>query len=1151
MKKLMALCLAMLMALSMCSFTVMAEDEAPALAATFEDIANGQPAKFVTSNLVLGENDVITSSDEAVIALDGTVTRPIYEDATVTLTINGGEAVEVTVKSRKTNVLYSNDFAAGLTPEWVLDTPTGNTASSVIDGAFHVIIGATSVARTWNYYYPKAISGTKPVSFTFNMSNITDLASAGTDMRISGVRYNAEGTAIGSFSTITVARCNTTSGYGTYWFGSSKKTVTLKYDPATGDFWGNGTKSSKNLATCTETNFVIKNGYTTDDVAKVVITSIGFTNAAGGCTATFDMDNFVQFEELTDEEAFAVATPAEKLAHYKGYLEEEYVANGNSLDGLAGNLRFTADAALPEGASLVWTSSNDAIAADGTVKRHVTETKTATITGTLTIDGESISKSYNVKILPITLTGQSEVVDFDSYALSDGAAVAGTTGWPTSVRSGVSFTNVVDGDNSYATVNVTDNSFTSSNIIAYTFQNAPQATGRYYVLEYDYRTNTAIAGGVTGLAFMINGTESAKINNRSGSYGLHPYKWRSGDVWFGDSNGTVKINATDFVNLKTVIDTQENTISYYADGVHKYSEPRYGGADLSNITSVNLQLNWRSSTGSFSIDNIKVYSENTLESILPSLADSDKVDYFKSLVEKSSIGSATSIGTVLDLDNGYDDIAPATYGVAINWASDNTEYIANDGTVNKLAAHGAAVTVNMTATITAGGASDTVTIAVPVANETALMKSTDYSDTSIAIKNADYVTDEDPAHGSVLHVVNPTAGTHKSTDTIGTHVGGRRGDRFIFSGDMRFVNGNEAAYGGFGIKTYAGSFGIGVYLNYGTNKVSVITTEAVANAAATGLEVKDSVTKYYQIPAPVLKKGEGAWVNITVDHNALSQTYYVYVDGILITEIPILQAMMNLGSNGGNAFRGYSVEVSNKGEIWVDNVKLYDYVDSNAEEVNAALNAALIDYASTYVHPVLTNCTLPANTIGRSWIKGDSYDRDLTDAGKIKATNVSTYKYVADGPAITWEVDGKPATEIKVTSPKTVTIKVTATKNGYSESKTFTRKVAPVAIRSLALGTASCLNGAWIEGADGTEKLIVACYQDGVLVSADVVALDEEGTWDPATGKGNRFNKDLGMVQNLGTSNPKESPDYDRVKLFVVAADGITPLAYANGELYE
>ena len=1144
MKKLMALCLSLLMVLSMASFSVMAEEAV----VDFSAIANGQPANFVTSNLVLGEN-VITSSNEAVIALDGTVTRPIYEDATVTLTINGGEAVNVTVKAKKTNVLYANDFSTGVGSEWSLTAPTGNTVSSVTNGALHVIIGATTVNRTWNYYYPRSISGTRPVTFQFDMSNITGLASAGADIRISGTRYDAEGNKIGSFSTITIARCNSTSGFYGYsgWGNSSaKKNIVMKYNPTTGEFWFNGA-ATKNLFTCTDTNFTYNEGKTAEDCAKVVITSIGITNAAGGCTATFDMDNFVQYEEVSDEDALASATPAEKLAHYVSLLDEEYVANGGNLKALSNNLKFTSDVALPEGASLVWTSTNPAIAADGTVKRPVLEAQTATITGTLTIDGERISKSYDVRILPLVLAGESETVDFDSYALSDGAAIAGTTGWPATVNSKLSFTNVVDGDNSYATVNVTDATLYASDVLSYTFQNAPQATGRYYVLEYDYRTNTAITGGVTGLAFMINGSESAKINNRSGSYGLHPYRWKSGDAWYGVSTTAVKINATDFVTLKTVIDTQENTISYYADGVLKYSEARYGSADLSNITSVELQLNWREAAGSFSIDNIKVYSENTLEGVIPTLADADKVDFYKQLIENSVIGEATAKGAVLDLDNGYADYAPATYGVAVNWASDNTAYIANDGTVTKLAPHGTTATVNMTATITAGGASDTVTIPVAVGSETTLIDSVDYDDTSVGVGNATYGTD--PEYGSIVTMTNPTEGVHKASGTLTSITGAGRYDRVVFEADMKYTDdGASFASGGVGLKTIAGRAGINVYLNYTTNKVQLTTTAAYANAAANGLEATAAKTIYYQIPASVLAKGEGAWVHLMIDHNVLSQTYNIYLDGILINDVPILQAEMDLGENGGSAIRGYSLELSGKGTVSVDNLELYKYTDANAVEVNAALNAALIQFASDIQSPVLVNQQLPAMTIGRSWVTGSRFNRDLNGSA-LKPTNVSTYTYVENGPQVTYAIDGQAVTAIDVDSPKVVQLTITASANGVTESKTVTRKVAPVAIRSLALGTASCLNGAWIEGATGTEKLIVAQYLENALVNAFIVDFAETEAWDSTKGTGDRFDETTGLVHDLGTQHPSQVVGIDSIKIFVVDADGITPLAYANAEL--
>ena len=87
----------------------------------------------------------------------------------------------------------------------------------------------------------------------------------------------------------------------------------MKYNPTTGEFWFNGA-ATKNLMTCTDTNFAYNEGKTAEDCAKVVITSIGITNAAGGCTATFDMDNFVQYEEVSDDDALASARAALEAA---------------------------------------------------------------------------------------------------------------------------------------------------------------------------------------------------------------------------------------------------------------------------------------------------------------------------------------------------------------------------------------------------------------------------------------------------------------------------------------------------------------------------------------------------------------------------------------------------------------------------------------------------------------------------------------------------------------------------------------------------------------------------------------------------------------------------------------------------------------------
>lgn len=70
-------------------------------------------------------------------------------------------------------------------------------------------------------------------------------------------------------------------------------------------------------------------------------------------------------------------------------------------------------------------------------------------------------------------------------------------------------------------------------------------------------------------------------------------------------------------------------------------------------------------------------------------------------------------------------------------------------------------------------------------------------------------------------------------------------------------------------------------------------------------------------------------------------------------------------------------------------------------------------------------------------------------------------------------------------------------------------------------------------------------------MDTSIVDFAETEVWDSKTGTGDRYNEENGVVNNLGTENPKVTAAYDQVKLFVVDADGITPLAYANAELHD
>ena len=528
------------------------------------------------------------------------------------------------------------------------------------------------------------------------------------------------------------------------------------------------------------------------------------------------------------------------------------------------------------------------------------------------------------------------------------------------------------------------------------------------------------------------------------------------------------------------------------------------------------------------IDNFVVYQEVDMADAIKNASDTDKVAYFKGLVEGTTFADVTAVGQVLDLDAEYADYALSECGVAINWTSDNTTYIANNGTVNAIAELGTQQTVNMTATIIAGGVTDTVVFPVTVTDsKTTLLGSTDFSDMT---DNESYTTD-DEQHGGVLFYT----GNSNKAFNITSLNGGGCSDRIVFHADVKYTHStNESSRGGISILTYGGKAGAVVYFDYNTGKIGLKTTQAYVDGVADGLTVNTDKLVFFDMPTDVINKGEGAWVHIMIDFNALSLTYSVYVDGVLINEVPLLQTSMDLRAlSTRTTFRGFRLETSGGGTVKIDNVSTSKYNDTDAVEVNAALNAALLQFGSEYYAPVLVNQNLPAMTIGKSWAS-NAYNRDLNN-GAIKPTNVSTYTYVEDGPQITWTVDSQPATAISVASPKEVQLKVTAAKGGITESKTVTRKVAPAAIRELAVKS-NTLNGAWLEGVDGTEKLIVAQYLGDKLVDANVHSLTET--------------TDI-LKFTTGTPVPSTTAEYNQVKLFLVKADGITPLAYANEELHD
>ncbi len=1178
MRKLMALCLAMLMALSMCSFTAMAAE------VDFAEIANGQPVNFVTADLDLGSH-TITSSDEAVIETDGTVTRPLFEDAVVQVAIDGGEAVDVTVKAQTVSVLYAEDFAVDNDAvsesankhtfedysEWYIGSANNNV--KIADGKL-TANHTDGDGRVWLYHKVAAPETDEPVTIQFDSADIADVG-VGIDIRFGGSLYDADGDIIGSINNGgTISRLSA-SGWGGYWMGSYKKAgVTMKYDPTTGDFWGNGVLYSKNLIA---DNATIKEGYTSEDVAKVAVTSLTFVDASDSATGTYTIDNFAVYQDVPAEDVLVSATPAQQSLYYSKYLAADYIANGGNFEALTKDLKFEADEELVAGVSIEWESSDEAvIATDGTVTRPFFEPKTVTITGTVKVDGaDDIVKTYTVKVLPLSMTSATEVVDAENL---EAGSFVGAEGWtPAIIKEWEAMEVKEEADgNKYFSISTSAYEPTGSTP-RYTFKTNP-AVGEGETLVFEAKVKVPVKGGVGNWTFYLNNSEIAEFIYYSNYLYDNDYDLGN-DAYYGagTARNDKNITADTWYNIR--LEITENaaattgwTVNCFIDGKNVGTHSTKNAVP-EEITSAQFGFTGRSNMDSiteptapvyyFDTDDIQVYTTQSVDSVLDGLDDAGKVAFFKELVDTTEILDVTA-GQTLGLDATYADYDLDALGVTITWKSSDESYISNDGKVNKLAEIGTNVTVDMTATITAGAESGASTIEIALADGTVLVKSVDFSDTTVASGTADYVTD-DAAHGSVLHLKNETTG-HNTSRTIAAISGGGRGDRLVVEADVKYVHGEaEAAYGALGVMTYAGKKGIQVGLNYNTGNVSLVTTTVRVDGSASILTVDTNKSVTFPMPASVIEKGEGEWVHITVDHNALSQTYSVYLDGQLVNEVPLLQAQMDLGANGGSAIRGFSIELSQTGEMWVDNVSLKKFSNTDAVEVNAALNAALVEYASDAYKSVLTNCDLPSMTIGKSWINGSAYKRDLDGTGEgetpsIKVENPSTYTYVEDGPALTYEVNGDAVDSIDVAQAGILEFTVTATANGITESKTVARKAAPVAIRGLALGTESCLNGVWLEGATGNEKVVVVTYLDNRKVDwVQLFDLAELTNKEINEDNKKSYNPETGILKGIGVPHPgtvednpdteEIEPDITEVKIFVMGENGICPATFRDGLL--
>ena len=524
MKKLMALCFSLLMVLSMCSFTVFAEETV-----SFEDISNGQIQSFIVSDLTIPEGATVESSNETVISTTGKVTRPLLEDAEVTLTVNG-TSFDVTVKAQSVNALHYNDFSTATT-EWEIACPEGATASSIDSGKFHVIIAAkTDIRAKVATTLPTTIDYTKPVNISFDISSIT-FASPGADIRLDGGVYGANGKIVETFPNSYFARLKASNGFLSSFWDGNKTDIDMKYDPLTGEFWIGGTPGKRTLQ-----DFV---GAEIPEGGCVKITGFYFYNASDSSTATFDMDNFVVYQEVSAEDVLKDLTNDEKIKYFSHYLTPEVFASGQSLASVSSNLTFSTGFDMEAiGASLEWTTSDPSvIETNGTIHPKDNTSVNAVIQGHLTVGEETITtKPYNIKLAPkgtVECTEAKLNWDFENATVGTATSTSGA-GYSSNSVKGMTLAG------NYEYVNDKDRgmilSSTNPGTIRFYAGQAGPGYDKRYVYGFDYKFSLKDGKTSTSITTFMRGNSSQQIGTIIGSE----------DIKVGDKTTTY---TTDFDTL--------------------------------------------------------------------------------------------------------------------------------------------------------------------------------------------------------------------------------------------------------------------------------------------------------------------------------------------------------------------------------------------------------------------------------------------------------------------------------------------------------------------------------------------------------------------------------------------------------------------------
>lgn len=902
MKKLMALLVATLMIISVLPSVAFAEADADVQAvydALTEEmlVTDNEPESSVTKNLNLdlagditlpaGVSVTYASSDETVIAADGTVTRDVNtsKDVTLTATISkeGAESLtkelNFTVLPLTTDVIasdniyypqhtgkllidYSSGKAVHTIPQWSLSNHNATMVTDHLEARYskdaNGYYGATATRHT----------GTNEMYFRFKPTT-PDIIQGADDKSVTySINFNPVNwgnTNVKQFYLRFYGNTNSTYvGYIQFW-NTQTRIVDSKGTTELFKTTAHKVKTNENNNVTVKFDYNANLMYVT--LNGTLLTPNGVPTLATNLTKQFSHFDFGYFRQMTDSVFQINDVTITRETKYKvrnvNEITAELLADGQIPSFITGNLD------LPANTEITWTSTNpDVISPDGIVKRPTMEDAVVTMTAT---DGTN-TKSVQFTVKALTVSGVGVNYSFDNTDAKAGAKPAMFTD---SVSGKILYAK--EGNNTYLDYTGTAGfDATQSSMNINTGTDFPVGSLGKYIIEYDAKYNNVQHAMVTILA---NGARAVRFNNFKGALKVGV---TANTEWYGADNKTyANVTANTWHKFRFEIDTTKDTplVDIYMNDALIVSDVAVEGSSYN--TKIGIEFRSRDASAdapsNMKIDNLRIYTMSTPDEALKNMNNQDKANYFAKFITLQSIGGSKyyDLDTNLTLDAPLQSLDTAEYGITLDWSSNNEDVVSSGGVVTKADYTRSAT---LTANITAGTGEDAVTVKKDFGFTVLADNSKEFGKASMTFDDGD---------------VNGWVGTsNSSVQTV--ELSGRDGKVLVqtFTGVDRGYTRSASLGGGTLENVYSISTDVMFQPDSSSTKQcfeimgASYTSRITFNFSTGAIGVQgDFGDRYFMVPG--IKAETNKWYHIDIVFNARQKNYMPYINGQALLEEPV------------------------------------------------------------------------------------------------------------------------------------------------------------------------------------------------------------------------------------------------------------------------